>query len=810
MSAFETDSWSLVYRGWDPAQQPLREALCALGNAHFMTRGAAEEARAGGAHYPGTYLAGGYNRLTSEIAGRRVENEDLVNWPNWLVLRFRHPDAAWFDLDEVEVLDYCQALDVRRGVLTRELRFRDADGREATLLSRRIVHMGDPHLAAIEWTLTPHNWSGEIEIDSALDGAVSNDGVARYRALNGRHVEVLEAGELDEEVVELFARTVQSRVEMAQVARTRVFHGEDERPAPATRSTYTEAARVGQRLRVRCSEGRALRVEKVVALYTSRDWAMSEPRLQARKLIARAGDFARLLAGHTLAWSHLWRWCDVAMEDNARTQFVLRFHIFHLLQTVSVNTVDRDVGVPARGWHGEAYRGHIFWDELFIFPFLNLRIPELTRELLLYRFRRLPEARHAARAAGLRGALYPWQSGSDGRDESQVIHLNPRAGEWVPDDTHLQRHVNAAIAYNVWHYFESTGDCQFMEYYGAEMLVEIARLWASLAHYDARRDRYEIHGVVGPDEFHTRYPDAERAGIDNNAYTNVMASWVLECAARALEVIGADRREELLEALHVEPEELASWDAISRRLYVPFHDGDIISQFEGYERLEELDWDGYRAKYGDIHRLDRLLGAEGDAPDRYKASKQADVLMLYFLFSTEQLAHRFAHLGYAFDPQSIPRNIEYYLKRTSHGSTLSRVVHAWVLSRADREHSWRLFREALESDVADIQGSTTPEGIHLGAMAGTVDLAQRCYTGLEVREDVLWLTPRLPKEMRRLRVRMRYHTHWLTIEMNHRRLRVACERGYAGPARIGFDGAVYEVAHGTQREFRIKEPRRRG
>jgi alpha,alpha-trehalase len=799
MAEFATTAWSLVYTDWTPSQQPLREALCALGNAYFVTRGAAEEAGAGGVHYPGTYLAGGYNRLESEIAGRVVENEDLVNWPNWLCLSLRLDGSEPFALESVEILEFRQELDIRCGVLERRVRFRDARGRETTLRSRRIVHMGKPHLAAIEWTVTPENWSGRLEIDSALDGTVTNEGVARYRDLNGGHLQTLDAGRVQEDGVFLLVCTKQSRVEMAQAARTCMFV-EDELAA-CDRVTYQEGARIGQRLAMDCEQHKPVRIEKVVAICTSRDFALSEPLLQARKLVTRAGPFETLLSTHTLAWSHLWKWCDLALEDDTRSQFILRFHVFHLLQTVSMNTVDRDVGVPPRGWHGEAYRGHIFWDELFIFPFLNLRVPELSRELLLYRYRRLDEARHAARQAGFRGAMYPWQSGSDGRDESQIIHLNPRSGAWVPDDTHLQRHVNAAIAYNAWQYYESTCDRQFLEFFGAEMILEIARFWASIATLNPERGRYEIRGVVGPDEFHTRYPDSDRPGLDNNAYTNLMAVWVMECAGHCLEVLGQDRRQELLEYLQISDAEIAAWDEISRTMYVPFHDDGIISQYEGYAELEELDWEACRRRHGDLQRLDRILGAEGDTPNRYKASKQADVLMLFFLFTSAELQARFERLGYAFDPQAIPRNIEYYLKRTSHGSTLSRVVHAWVLSRADREHSWRLFRDALESDIADVQGGTTAEGIHLGAMAGTVDLVQRCYTGLVIREDVLWLHPWLPQEMKRLRIRMRYHTHWLTLEVDQSKMTVLCERGYAGPARIGFRGKIHVLHYGETREF---------
>jgi len=794
------DPWKLVYQQWDPEQQPLREALCTLGNGYMAARGAAEEAKAGGPHYPGVYLAGGYNRRESEVSGKMIENEDLVNWPNWLHLSFRPVDGDWFDLDAVELLDFRQELDLRRGVLKRQLRFRDHEDRESTLSTRRFVHMSHPHLAGVQWVLQPENWSGKIVIRSELDGAVANTGVARYRQLASQHLDVLDGGQIAEDGVFILVRTNQSIVHMAQAARTQVFTETGEH-AVAERHTCHEPRHIAQEIHVDVQRQKPLRVEKIVAVYTSRDRAVCEPVLEARKAAEHAPGFDRLLTTHARAWSRLWHRCDIELGDNHRTQFVLRLHVFHLLQTTSMNTTDLDVGVPSRGLHGEAYRGHIFWDELFIFPFLNLRIPEVTRALLMYRYRRLPEARRAAREAGYGGVMYPWQSGSNGREESQVVHLNPRSGRWVPDDTYRQRHVNAAIAYNVWQYFEATGDMEFLSFYGAEMIVEIARFWASMAKFHPQRSRYEIHNVVGPDEFHTTYPDSESHGLRNNAYTNVLAAWVLRCAGWALERLAADRRAELLAELEVADEEPVRWDDISRRMFVPFHEEGIISQFEGYGELKEFDWEDYRQRYGDIQRLDRILEAEGDSVNRYKAGKQADVLMLFYLFSSEELHELFEWMGYGFEPSTIPRNVEYYLERTSHGSTLSRVVHSWVLARSQRERSWGLFQQALESDVADIQGGTTSEGIHLGAMAGTVDLVQRGHAGLEMRDEVLWLNPCLPVELNHVNLRIRYRGQWLRLHVSHEKLVVSFEQSWRQPAKIGFQGEVYSVEQGQTLEF---------
>ena len=423
------NAWTLAYDGFDPPGERLREALCTLGNGYFATRGAAPEAAADAVHYPGTYVAGCYNRLVSRVAGREVENEDLVNVPNWLPLTFRPQGGRWLDLDELEVLGYRQELDLRRGVLTRLLRVRDPDGRVTRVTQRRFVSMADPHLAGLETTVVPENWSGSLEVRSALDGTVTNAGVERYKALDGRHLVPIEAGAIGDDTVWLQVETRTSRVRIAQAASTRVV--QNGQRVAVERRTVQEPGFVAQHLTVDVREGEPVTVEKLVALYTSKDRAIAEPGDAARGRVERLADgFDQLLERHVLAWDQLWRRCRIDLGDDGDQEVArtLNLHVFHLLQTVSEHTIDLDVGVPARGLHGEAYRGHIFWDELFIFPFLNLRFPELTRALLRYRYRRLPEARQAARAAGYSGAMYPWQSGSDGREETQRLHLNPQIG----------------------------------------------------------------------------------------------------------------------------------------------------------------------------------------------------------------------------------------------------------------------------------------------------------------------------------------------------------------------------------------------
>lgn len=802
------EEWSLVFHGYDQAREGIRESLCTLGNGYFATRAAAVWATADGTHYPGTYLAGGYNRLQTDIAGRTVENEELVNLPNWLALDVRIGDQDWFDEKTTTLLDYRQELDLRRGLLLRTVRFEDASGRRTLLQEQRLISMSDMHLGALEVKITAENWSGRVTIRSGIDGRVVNGGAKLYRKFNGKHLESLVAEVVGNDGAYLLVRTCQSDIRIAQVARTQAFFDGVFLEIP--RTVIKEAGYVGQEFAIDLVQGQTLSMEKLVFLYTSRDYAISECGLEAHKAMARAGRFEAAKADHTLIWAHHWHRFDVVIQPadpgfKLDVPMLLRLNMFHLLQTVSVHSIGLDIGIPARGWTGEAYQGHVFWDELFIFPFFNYRIPEITRALLTYRFRRLGEARAAAKSAGYKGAMFPWQSGSDGAEETEKLNLNPRSQRWVPDNSYLQRHVGSAIAYNVWQYFQVTEDIEFLQFYGAELILDIARFWSSTAVFDDKRGRYEIPGVMGPDEFHDGYPDAATAGVNNNAYTNVMAVWVLCRAKDVLDLLPTMRRDELTRRLSISPEEIARWENVSRRMYVPFHDDGVISQFEGYDSLRELDWDDYRTRYGNIQRLDLILESENDSPNRYKLSKQADVLMLFYLFSAEELDELLTRLGYPFSHDTIPNSVAYYAARTSQGSTLCRVVFAWVLARSDRPRSMTFFADALQSDVTDIQQGTTSEGVHLGAMAGTVDLIQRVSTGIEAKGDVLKLDPELPLEMEALDMRIRYRGHSLDLQLTRDALTVRGHDHEAAPISLCVAGEVCKFVGGSTRVFRLRK-----
>ena len=773
-----------------PERERERETACALGNGYVVTRGAAEEYAAGDHHYPGTYLAGGYDRAVSDADGHPARSESLVNWPNWLPLTFRPADGDWLDPDRWAVLEHRWSLDLHRGVLVRRLRVRDPAGRVTALRSRRLVHMGARNLLALEWELTPENWSGTIVVRSALDGTVANaagrtrDGRRDPRAV--RHVRTVHTGASGDGVLELVAQGVQSRLAVAYAARLRAY-GDGGRELRAERWVIEQPDAIAEELQLAGGPGRTVRLEKVVAVFSSRDHAVGEPLLEARRLAVRAPGFGELLRTQMLAWKRLWSRCDVEVVAPQGTQRLLRFHLFHLLQSTSPHAADLDVGVPPRGWHGEGSRGLVSWDELFVLPLLQHALPEVVRAVLMYRVRRLGEARARAEELGLRGAVYPWQSGSSGREEAPAQR---------------QLHVSSAVARNVWQYWQATGDLEFLSLHGAEVVLEVARAWASLAVHDAAQDRWRVRGVVGPDRFHAPPAGAATPGLDDECYTTLLAAWALQCAEDVLALLPRDRRDELRDQLELGDAELAHWQRVGRRLHVPWLD-EFPAPYTGWDALPELDWTSYAARFGELHHLDRILAHEGDSAARYRVASLPGLVALLYLFGPAELGALLARLGYELDEAAAERAARFYLDRTAPGSALARALQLWVRARADRERSWPLLDAALRGGGSPIPPAVADDGVHLGAMAVVVDVVRRGWLGLELRDGRLWLDPQLPPEVESVCTRLRHRGASLEVRVDRGALSLTLREGSPLPVQVGVGDTLHELATGEVRTIAL-------
>ncbi len=747
----DEDGWSITYYNYDKEKERSRESLLTTGNGYFACRGAMEESKANKINYPGTYMAGLYNRLSSVVSGKKVENEDFVNAPNWLTVNFKIDNGEYQDMNAVEVVSILRNLDFKSGLLRREIVVKDPQNRLTKIISFRFASMKDENLAALEYKIQPLNYSGVITVNALLSANHTNKGVDRYNDLNQNHLKSL-FEKSEEDLLFLAVKTSESNILITESAKLQVYLN-DKLIIPEFDNSVGNGIATTE-FSAELSENETLMLQKLVVLKQWKNDDIEEALRFSINKLSKIIDFDHLIVDSAMLWRKLWQKIDIKIEGDRLSQKLLRLHLYHLLSTTSLHNINLDFSIPARGLHGEAYRGHIFWDEMFVLPVYFIHFKEIARSVLLYRYRRLGEARKYAAENGYKGAMFPWQSGSSGIEETQKLHLNPANGKWNEDYSCLQRHVSLAIAYNIIQYHHICEDNDFMLNYGAEMLIEICRFWESKCKYDEVKKRYTIDKVMGPDEFHEMYDGATEGGLNDNAYTNIMTIWVFEKTLQYLHSLIDIQKEDLFLKLNFCETEINKWIDISENLNIVISDEGIISQFDGYFDLKELDWELYKTKYGNIYRMDRILKAENLSPDKYKVAKQADTMMLFYNLDVNEVDSIFKKLNYNLPDGYLERNFDYYLSRTSHGSTLSKVVHSYLASKLGKDDiAWQFFAEALKSDYADIQGGTTAEGIHTGVMASTIWIFLTCYAGIDLKSDFVRIKPNLPK-------------HWNTVSFN--------------------------------------------
>lgn len=761
--------WTIRFTDYDPDDELRREALLALGNGVFSWRASAPEAAGDSAdsprrHYAGFYRAGWYDEASREVNGETVRVASLVNLPDPFGLSFSVDGNRWFSLDEQPLDHYQQQLWLDEGVLRRDLHFEFA-GHRWQLTESRFVSMAEPAVLLLRWELQVPEGIRSLWLRSSLDGAVSNSLVTKNRPYEGARLCNVEFDDFPDGRAALSA-TLQDPARRVALALQTSVAGIQARWRPRL-----DGDRLLQETQIIPDTSRRLCVEKRVTVQFDTD-VPSEPsvaRTKALQALPKA-DSSALETSHRKAWKVLWQRLSLTIGDD-ELERRLRLHVFHLLEAVSPLSLGHDQGFPPRGWQ-EGYYGQVFWDELFAYPFLVTHFPELALNLLRYRHRRLDTARNRARRAGLRGALFPWRSAASGEEETPPYQLNPLSGRWMEDHTRLEYHVGSAIAHDAWLLYLATDDKQLLANEAGELILEIARFWASVVQHDESCDRYMIRGVIGPDEYHHRYPDALQPGLDNNAYTNLMACWTLRLGLQLLQVLLDEQAAALTQRLQITPDELAHWERVSQRMYLPFNRDGTLSQFDGFEELEPAPkaW-----LEGDRPRLDWLLEAKGDHSDRYQLSKQADVLTLLHLFPPRHLQAMIEECGYRFDCEAIKRTAHYHLSHITHESSLSKMVCAGALAHIDPEKSWEYFLQSSAVDLCAPADSGTLEGVHLGAKAGSLDVLQRHYLGAWLALDGLHLFPSPPPALDNVQSDLWYRGARLTLTLQGSELSVESE-----------------------------------
>ncbi|MFA4965072.1 MAG: glycosyl hydrolase family 65 protein [Thermoleophilia bacterium] len=741
-------AWRFAVKGFDPYREREVETWLTVANGETGTRGAVEEGSA--ASTPATFVAGVFGDGTGDPAVRQP-----VPAPDWTGLRLQ----AWgsvVSLANGELLEHERVLDMRHGVVYRYWRQRLRSGHTLRVRTARFASLADRQLLAVRAEAMPEEEGGRFVWAAAV--GVSYAGGATKET------------------------EFQRSDTPGFVARTRGRHGGGHvlalstRPAPGSPVTrYLEQARdvIGGRL----EPGDPATVDRLAAIVSARTRVPSTET--ARRALARAEQlgYDELLRRHRAAWEQRWRDADLVVAGDPADQQALRFSIYHMISTG--HPTKETVSVGARGLGGMSYFLHVFWDcEIFVLPFFIYTHPETARTLLTYRFRNLAGAREKARDMGHKGALYPWESADKGVETTPPYGYGPD-GEMVPILSGLmEHHISADVAWGVWEYWKATADDAFMAAMGVEMMLETARFWASRASLGAD-DRFHIRLVVGPDEYHE--------GVDDNAYTNVLARWNIEKAVEALnwlERVDSGYAEELRRRLVLTDNEVDQWQLAARALVDGFDPvTNVFEQFAGFYQMEDVPIEKLRPR---PMPADLLLGREVTL--QAKVVKQADAVMLCHILSDE------------FSDEVLRANYDYYEPITCHGSSLSPGIHAAVAARLGRlGDAVEDFKMAAAIDLADNMGNAAA-GLHMATMGGLWQAAVQGFAGIQRRGGALLIDPHLPPTWKKVSLPLRFRGARLQFDLKRHRggdeVGITIERA---PVRLILDGEEQEFRAGTYR-----------
>ncbi|WP_051050413.1 beta-phosphoglucomutase [Fortiea contorta] len=713
--------WNVIETEFDPAQLHHKETVFTLSNGYLGTRGTFEEGYP--ADTPATLIHGVYDDVA-------ITHSELVNCPNWLPLAVIVAGDR-FTMDSGEILHYERRLDLRLGILSRDVRWRSPKGHTLDLHFERFASLADQHVLAIRAGYTSLDFQGDITVEIGLDAQVDNQGVKHWRTLNQSGVE---------EIIWLYNQTRHSEIKLGMAAKI-VVAGDD------TASVRLEKTDAFPTLKATCNciPGKTVTVDKIVTVFTSREAEI--PIAAALERLAEEPNYPTLLAAHIAAWEKVWQDSDIIIEGDRQAQLSVRYNLFQLLAVTPRH--DTHVSIPPKTLSGFAYSGHIFWDtEIFILPFLTLTQPALARNLLTYRHHTLPGARRKAQEAGYQGAMYAWESAKTG-DE-----VTPR---WVPDAKKpgeliriwcgdIEVHITADVAYAVWHYWQHTHDHAWMRDYGAEIILDTAIFWQSRVQWHPQRQCYEILDVIGPDENHDR--------VDNNAFTNLMVQWHLQSALAVwdwLKQTYPTTAAQLAPKLNLTTENLHLWAEIQERLAVTQDAATgLIEQFDGFFQLEDINFADYEPRH---KSLQSLLGIE--ATSQKQILKQPDVLMLLYL------------LRQRYDHKTLQSNWDYYNQRTDHtyGSSLGPAIHA--ILACDLNQPSQAYTHFLRSALVDLEDVrlNAHEGIHAASAGGVWQAVVFGFAGIRITESGPMACPNLPPNWTRLQFRLQWRNQCYEFDL---------------------------------------------
>jgi alpha,alpha-trehalose phosphorylase len=698
------------------------ESVLALSNGHIGMRATLDEGEPHG--MPGTYLNGVYEAHPLPSAepayGDPEAGQTVVSVTDGKLIRLLVDDEP-FDVRYGQLRSHQRVLDMRAGTLSRETVWRSPAGQAVRVRSVRLVSLVQRAVAAIHFEVEPLEAPARLVIQSEL---VANHQMPRRQDRDPRAARALESPLVAEYAGQHGERV--SLVHQTRASRLRVGAAMDHLIA-GTEATECAAEAAGDlgRVTVTCdvSEGGTLGIVKFLAYGWSAQRSLPAvlDQVEAALAEARHTGWEGLLAAQREALDEFWSRADVELDGDPELQQAVRFGLFHAMQA-SARAEQR--AIPAKGLTGPGYDGHAFWDtETFVLPMLTYSVPDAARDELLWRHSTLPLARKRAAELGIRGAAFPWRT----------IRGEECSGYWPAGTAAF--HVTADVADAVVRYLDATADGAFERDAGVELLVEGARLWASLGHRDPT-DGFRIDGVTGPDEY--------SAVADNNVYTNLMAQRNLVAAADA-----AERNAETADALGVDAAEIAVWREAAEAMVVPWDEQlGVHPQAEGFTRHQE--WD-FEAMDPDSYPL--LLHFPYFDLYRKQVVKQPDLVLALHL------------RGDAFSDEEKARDFEYYERRTVRDSSLSACTQAVLAAEVGHvELAYDYFGEAALIDLHDLEHNAA-DGVHIASLAGAWIAAVAGFGGMRDHGGALAFAPRLPEDLGRLSFRLLYRGRRLQVEV---------------------------------------------
>lgn len=727
------DPWMVRETHYHPEYEERNGSVFAQGNGYIGIRGVFEEksGRGGYGASDTTYLNGFYESHPISYPeggyGFAHTGQTMINVTNSKGMRIQI-DGEEFSLHTGKLHQYERALDLKRGIGTRGVKWETPKGKKVEIRFLRLISFEHSHLILYTVQVKPLNFSGEIKLFSFIDGDVVNGTESEdMRVSSAVRGKVLRTIALHASGMGGWIKQKTKRSGLTLLCA--VSH--ELLPDRGNVRIETEEESLVGEISFFAKEGEVYQVNKYVIYVDSRDYPEDQLPSVAEQFLMQAREIGweGLLKEQEEYMASFWADADIEIDGDDALQQGVRFNAFHLLQSVGRNG---RTGIGAKGLTGEGYEGHYFWDaDIYILPFFLYTKPELAKALVLFRYNLLNAARKRAGELKHKGALYPWRT-IDG----------PECSAFFPAGT-AQYHINADVVYALKRYVEGTGDEEFLFRYGAEMLVETARFWIDRGTYSRAKDgKFCIHTVTGPDEY--------TALVDNNAYTNYMAQMNLRYAADTLERMKEERPEayrHLVGKVQLDEGEVEAFRRAAEAMYLPYSEElGIIPQDDTFLQKEPLLVDELLPE-----EIPLLLHRHYLDIYRFQVCKQPDVLLAMFLLREH------------FTVDALKRNYDYYEPITTHDSSLSPAIFSIIANEVGYPiKAYEYFMQTARMDLDDYN-LNVKDGIHTASMAGTYLAIVQGFGGVWFLPDGLHVSPHLPERWRQLRFCLRYRGRKLMI-----------------------------------------------